>query len=88
MGVSIDKESFNYSRFVSHVEYLFKRLNSNNLISSENQKIYDSLKDKLQKTSNCVEHISDYIDKMEGTSLSQEKKLYLFFMSTDYVNVH
>lgn len=77
MGVSIDKESFNYSRFVSHVEYLFKRLNSNSSISSENKKIYDSLKDKFQKTSDCVDHISDYIEKMEGTSLSEEEKLYL-----------
>ena len=77
MNVSIDKNSFNYSRFVSHVEYLFKRLSNKSSIISENKMIYDSLKDKFQKTSNCVDHISDYIEKMEGTSLSQEEKLYL-----------
>lgn len=77
MSVSIDKELFNYSRFVSHVEYLFKRLNNKDEITSENRKIYVSLRDKFPKTSDCVEHISEFIEKMEGISLSEEEKLYL-----------
>lgn len=77
MNVKIDKNSFNYSRFLSHIEYMFRRLNEHKTISSDNLKIYCSLKEEFKQTNKCVEHISSYIDEKEGISLSEEEKLYL-----------
>lgn len=44
MQVSIDKDSFNYSRFASHLQYLFKRKSQSNEISSANKKLFNILK--------------------------------------------
>lgn len=77
LKVSIDKNSFNYARFETHVEYLFKRMNQKTLISSENKQIYNEMVEKTPKTNMCVEKIADYIEANEGDKLSEEEKLYL-----------
>ncbi|MCR0496152.1 PRD domain-containing protein [[Clostridium] innocuum] len=40
-AIHIDKEGFNYSRFVSHLQYLLKRREEDTAIASENKKMYD-----------------------------------------------
>lgn len=77
MDVTIDENSFNYARFVSHVEYLLKRIDEKVEISSDNKYIYKTLNEQFPKTSKCVDKISIYLESNEGSCLSEEEKLYL-----------
>ena len=52
--IKVDKIGFNYSRFVSHMHYLLKRGKKNEMVKSENQKLYESLINTYPKTSECI----------------------------------
>lgn len=77
MNVSIDISSFNYSRFASHMQYLFKRKSQSNEISSENKKLFDILKNEYVNTYNCVLIIKELILNKFSWNIGDEELLYL-----------
>ena len=50
MGLKIDRESFSYSRFVSHMYYLLDRVLNGKEIKTENKKMFDQLVEEYPKT--------------------------------------
>lgn len=74
---SIDKDGFNYSRFVSHMQYLLKRQESNISVESDNEKIFMMLKEEYHSTYECVLDIGEYIERELGWKLNNEELLYL-----------
>lgn len=75
--LKIDRDNFNYSRFVSHMYYLLKRGKTKHLIYSENNTIYEKLKEGHQKTYDCVKIVSEHLNKKLKVELTDEEKLYL-----------
>ena len=75
--IKINKDNFNYSRFVSHMHYLLKRGKTKHLIYSDNNTIYDKLKNDYQKTYDCVKKVSEYLHRILKIELTDEEKLYL-----------
>jgi len=76
-GIQVNKEDFNYSRFVSHIHYLLKRGKKQELMKSDNDKIYQDLVREYPKTKETAETISGYIEKNIHVQLNDEEKLYL-----------
>lgn len=76
-SIKINKDGFNYSRFVSHMHYLLKRKGENVSISSQNQKLFDSMKKEFGKTYDCITHIKKYFISTLDWDCSQEELLYL-----------
>ena len=76
-SIQIAKESFNYSRFVTHLEYLLKRSDEKSQISSENLKMFESMKEEYPKTLECVLHIRKYLKETMNWELGEEELLYL-----------
>lgn len=76
-GLKINKESFNYSRFVTHMHYLLKRSKNNQLIDTVNKDVYEKLKEDYQKTYQCVRKVTIYLNSELKIKLSSEEKLYL-----------
>ena len=76
-NIKIDKEGFNYSRFVSHLQYLLKRGKDQLLIDTENGNMFDVLVEKYPETYKCVNKMSSYLEKNNGITLNKEEKLYL-----------
>jgi beta-glucoside operon transcriptional antiterminator len=74
---SINRDDFNYSRFVSHMHYLLKRLKEKRLINTKNRKIYETLVSSYKETYECTERISLYISSKMKIELNDEEKLYL-----------
>lgn len=74
---TIDKNGFNYSRFVSHIQYLFKRQQNNISVASDNEKIFAMLKEECPGIYECVLDIGAYIEKELGWKLNDEELLYL-----------
>ena len=73
----INKENFNYSRFVSHMHYLLKRGKCKELLSTDNRKLYHILKEDQPLTYVCTEKVSKYFVNETGIQLTDEEKLYL-----------
>lgn len=77
MHISIDKSSFNYSRFASHMQYLFRRKSEYTEISSTNKKLFELLKNEYPKTYQCVLGIKEMIFNKFNWNIGDEELLYL-----------
>lgn len=75
--ITVDKEGFNYSRFVSHMNYLLKRGKDDNLLQTSNYKIYETLKTNYHDTYECIQTICVYLNQSIHMSLNDEEKIYL-----------
>lgn len=75
--ISIRRESFNYSRFVSHMQYLLKRKESNSSISSENSRLFQNMKEEYPKSYACALDILKYFEDTLSWHPSDEEVLYL-----------
>ncbi len=76
-GFQIAKEDFNYSRFVTHMQYLLKRKNRNVSVSSGNRQMFSEMKENFPQIYQCVEDIAKYFEDSLQWELSEEEKLYL-----------
>lgn len=75
--ITINRNGANYSRFVSHIQYLLKRIENKEEIKSKNKELYIIMKDKFPDISSCVNKISNYLKGKYTWELSLEEKLYL-----------
>lgn len=75
--ISIGKDGFNYSRFVSHMTYLFLRCEKKNFSLSKNSDMYKDVVDDYPETHKVVERITIYIEDTLKCELTDEEKLYL-----------
>ena len=76
-NIVIDKNGFNYSRFVTHMHYLLQRSKKNEMLQSENSKIYDSLKTNYPQAYECSQLICHYLKKEINCILTEEECIYL-----------
>lgn len=77
LGVKIDRTTFNFSRFATHIYYLLQRLNRKQPIDSENLSLYEKMCEDFPNLRDCVEHIASVIQQLLGETLLEEEKLYL-----------
>lgn len=75
--IILNKESFNYSRFATHIDYLLRRALKNKQIESENSNIYKTLIVEFPQTYSCVVKLSELFEKDLNIELSDEEELYL-----------
>lgn len=75
--IVVDRESFNFSRFATHLQYLFNRLHAGESLESENIQMFAGLREAFPEGVACVERIARHIRDEWGGELSQEEKLYL-----------
>lgn len=76
-GLTIDKDGFNYMRFVTHLNYLLQRGKTNEMIQSDNLGLYDGLKKETPKAYLASEKVSAYLSDKLGINLTDEEKMYL-----------
>lgn len=74
---TIDKKSFNYYRFVTHLYYLLKRVSKDEMIQSQNHQIFHSLKQEFPDIFACAMEIAELIQNKFHKQLSEEEILYL-----------
>lgn len=73
MGLKIDKDGFNYSRFVLHMYYLLERVSKNENVSTDNRRIFEELIAEYPKTYECAKKIRDVLN----AELNEEELVYL-----------
>ena len=77
IGIVIDRDSFNFARYSSHLMYLLDRIAGNKMLYSDNGIMYQSMKDEFPGIAVCVELLERYFKRKCGIILSKEEKLYL-----------
>lgn len=76
-GITINKDSFNYSRYITHVDYLLRRALENTQIESVNKGMFQKLKEQYPSTYQCAVKINDVFKTSLNIDLSEEEQLYL-----------
>lgn len=75
--IKIQKNSFNYARFATHMEYLLQRSLQETQIKSNNVSIFQELVNKYPNAYQCALAIDVLFHKRLHITLSDEEKLYL-----------
>lgn len=73
----IDRDSFSYSRFATHMLYLFQRLQHENAVQSDNLQIYYNFRKEFPEVAEYADDIAAHIVKKWNCSVSEEEKLYI-----------
>ena len=73
----IDRDDFNYSRFVTHLHFLLQRASSDAFFVSEDMGMFESFREHYTKTYACVLKISDFFETELSRTLTPEEQLYL-----------
>ncbi len=76
-SITIDRESFNYSRFASHVDYLIRRLTNNEQIESKNDEMYQQMANSFPDSLAAANRIDDYIASKIAIRMNREELLYM-----------
>ena len=77
MNIRVRRDTFNYARFASHVQFLLKRLSEKKHMDSSNLRLYQDIRREHTSVAACVDKISDYFESVTFTELNEEEKLYL-----------
>lgn len=75
--IIIDKDSFDYSRYATHLYYLFQRVQTQKNINSVNYELYQDVLERFPDIEPCVSKICKHIYSKWNVELSKDEKLYL-----------
>ena len=77
LHIKVQKGTFNYARFATHVQYLVDRIFEHRPIDTDNLLLYRSVQEEYTEVSDCVDKICAYYKETWKLELSEEEKLYL-----------
>ena len=77
VGILIERNSFNFARYSSHLMYLLNRIASHQTLDSDNGIMYQSMREEFPEIAACVDLIDRYFRRKLKITLSKEEKLYL-----------
>lgn len=77
LGVAVDRSSFAFTRFATHVRYLLDRVAKGEPIESENSGLYDVLVEQYPAAARCALRIDALVRDSFGEELSREELVYL-----------
>lgn len=77
LHIKVQKGTFNYARFATHVQYLVDRIFEHRPIGTDNLLLYRSVQEEYTEVSDCVDKICAYYKETWKLELSEEEKLYL-----------
>jgi beta-glucoside operon transcriptional antiterminator len=75
----LDENSFNYSRFITHLQYFAQRIvNRNQDRKSEGDTfLYDQVKEKYPQAFSCTNLINKYLEEEYESAMTIGEKVYL-----------
>lgn len=76
LQMTIDEDSYQYSRFVMHLRYLMKRLSQGNL-NGKSSSMLKTMRREYPTEYHCVLKISDYLKSDLSWEADEEEQLYL-----------
>ena len=77
LNTTIDRTSFNYNRFVTHLDYLIRRLETKEQIESQNRELYEQIRKMYPDSFNCAVKLTQFIRSQTEYEINDEEVLYL-----------
>lgn len=77
VNILIDKNSFNYSRFVTHFDYMLKRIKESKQATMLDKDVFKMLKEKYPENYKAAKCIQENLFKNENLRLNDGEMLYL-----------
>ena len=77
LGIVVDRNSFDYARFATHVQYLIDRVLASEPIATQNEELYEEVVAGYPQAARCAQKASALIEQRLGGKLTQEEQLYL-----------
>ncbi len=77
LGLSVDRNSFDYARFATHLQYLIDRVLTGEPIATQNTELYADVVEHYPATARCATKAATLIEQRLGGTLTQEELLYL-----------
>ena len=77
LKVEIDRNSFNYSRFITHLDYLIRRLSEEKQIESQNKEMFEEITRNYPDSYECATDIRKYLKETFGKEINEEELMYL-----------
>jgi len=75
--MEIDEESIHYSRFVSHIKFLCKRILKGELLNAMDQEFISMIQEKYPEEYACSCKIGDFIKEKYDYTVTAEELMYL-----------
>ena len=75
----------NYMRFVTHIRYFARRLFSNDIAQTQDEMLFEQIKDRYPESYKCTVKVKRYIEELYHISISREEMVYSCFTSIVYV---
>lgn len=76
-GTTFNEDSFQYTRFITHLQYFARRLLQQERKKPGDSFLYEQVKHKYEKAFKCTERINDYLSSSQGATLTTDEQLYL-----------
>ncbi|WP_226529455.1 BglG family transcription antiterminator LicT [Metabacillus niabensis] len=76
-GLEFNEESLNFFRFVTHLKFFAQRLYSQTYMESDDDFLFEAVKNKHKDAFECTEKINDYVKRQFDYELTNDEKLYL-----------
>jgi beta-glucoside operon transcriptional antiterminator len=75
--IDFDEESLNYFRFITHLKFFAQRMFGKNYYTSDDDFLYQTIKEKYKEAAQCTDKIADFVAKKYDYKLTKEEMLYL-----------
>ena len=76
-AISIDEQSLNYQRFVTHLKFFAQRVMAGEILNNDDAELFAKMPKRYEKTLECVQAISEFVAKNYNHAMSSSEKLYL-----------
>lgn len=77
LNIELNKESYEYSRYVKHLMYLIQKFKSNNATENKNSRMLKVLSKEYPDAYLCAVRITDYFEKTWKWNCNDDEILYL-----------
>jgi len=77
LSIKLNRHTFMYTRFATHIRYLLNRIFEGQYIDTDNIEMLKSLEEEFPDISECADNIISYLNKELDAHVSLEEKLYL-----------
>lgn len=75
-SLALNQESVNYVRFVTHVKFFIKRILSQEMTSSNEDELFEQIKEKYDEAYRCTYKIKKYLKESLNIDMGNDEMLY------------
>jgi len=77
LQMTIHKDSINYSRFLTHMQFFIQRILDDKMLNNHNEFLFDQIQENYQKEMECAYRVRDYVHKTLQIIITKEELMYL-----------